>query len=155
DFPTTVGALQTAQAGAGYQAFVSKFDTALSGSGSLLYSTYLGASGGDTKAYAVAVDPAGNACVTGQVDSAAFPTTPSAYQATIKATHGGHNGFITKLNPSGSAAVYSTYLGGSTNDLGRAIAVDNAGSAYVAGWSSSLDFPTVNPIQASDNSPAG
>lgn len=109
----------------------------------LLYSTYLGGSGGDG-GRAIAVDTAGNAYITGATSSTNFPAVnplQSNYAGNIDA-------FITKINPAGSALVYSTYLGGSGADQANGIAVDNAGNAYVAGFTESSDFPTRNPLQS-------
>src|SRR6266540_3116483 len=103
----------------------------------LSYSTYLGGSG-DEQANYVAVDSAGNAYVTGRVASADFPTTSGADSS----LGGTQDGFVTKLNPSGSALVYSTYLGGSGVDDGEAITVDASANAYVTGIAGSNDFPT-------------
>jgi beta-propeller repeat-containing protein len=86
------------------------------------------------------VDSAGNAYVTGIADSTDFPTTPGALQTTFQG--GGDDAFVSKLNPSGSALVYSTYLGGSDEDGGFGIALDSAGNAYVTGDTVSSDFPT-------------
>ncbi len=126
--------------GAGAQnAFVTK----LSSSGSaLLYSTYLGGSGSDT-AYGIAIDGSGNAYIAGSTTSTNFPMA-SAYQSTNR---GFSDAFITKLNPSGSALVYSTYLGGALSESANAIAVDTTGNAYVAGNTTSTDFPTANALQ--------
>src|SRR5207247_26921 len=68
-----------------------------------------------------------------------FPTSAGAFQT---ASGGFYDAFVTKLNPSGSGLVYSTYLGGSGYDVGNGIAVDSAGYAYVTGATSSSDFPT-------------
>jgi hypothetical protein len=111
----------------------------------LSYSTYLGGSGTDY-ANGIAVDSAGNAYVTGYTTSTDFPTA-KPLQATNKAATGSGTAFVTKLNPTGSALVYSTYLGGSKVDEGLAIAVDAAGNATVTGGTASSDFPTVNPLQ--------
>jgi uncharacterized repeat protein (TIGR01451 family) len=120
------------------------FVTKLSPAGdALIYSTYLGGSGTDY-GYGIAVDGAGSAYVTGYSSSSSFPIQ-SAYQATLK---GFLNAFVTKLTPAGTALVYSTYLGGSGWDVGFGIAVDAAGSAYVAGQTTSTDFPTQSPFQA-------
>jgi len=108
----------------------------------LAYATYLGGSNGD-KANAIAVDGAGNAYITGTTSSTDFPTL-GAFQPTLK----GPNAFVTKLNAAGTGLVYSTFLGGSVNELAQSIAVDSEGSAYITGATSSHDFPTVNPIQA-------
>jgi hypothetical protein len=127
---------------AGYSdAFVAK----LNASGSaLVYSTYLGGSGGDSGS-GIALDSTGNACVTGGTDSADFPSA-NPLQA---ANAGGGDAFVAKLNASGSALVYSTYLGGSGADSGSGIALDSSGNAYVTGGTASNDFPTANPLQAS------
>lgn len=110
----------------------------------LAYSTYLGGSNSENTGSfldgSLAVDGFGNAYVTGTTDSTDFPTTPGAFDQT-----GGVNNdaFVTKLNALGSALLYSTYLGGDdNNDQADGIAVDSAGSAYVAGWTFSSDFPT-------------
>ena len=100
----------------------------------LTYSTYLGGSGFD-QGYAIAVDSLGNAYVTGQTAAIDFPTTPGAFQT----NYGGGDAFVTKINPSGSALVYSTYLNGAS---GNGIAVDSAGNAYVTGEAETTNFPT-------------
>jgi hypothetical protein len=104
----------------------------------LIYSTYLGGSGGDFGS-GVAVDGSGNAYVVGFTESLDFPITPGAFQTTLD---GSNDIFVTKFNPAGSALVYSTYLGGSEVNDGLGIAVDNAGDAYVTGLTYSSDFPT-------------
>jgi hypothetical protein len=106
----------------------------------LAYSTYLGGSVSDV-AEAIAVDSFGNAYVTGQTLSSDFPITPGAFQTACKDCSGGGSSFVTKLNASGSALVYSTFLGGSSGEVGSGIAVDFSGDAYVAGGTSSRDFP--------------
>ena len=106
----------------------------------LLYSTFLGGST-DARGVALAVDASGDAYVTGYTLSADFPTTPGAYQTSMGAA-GTWDAFVVKLNPSGTAPVYATFLGGSNSDRGFAIAVDGAGEAYVAGYTNSSDFPT-------------
>ena len=111
--------------------------TKLNPSGSaLVYSTFLGGSGG-SGGHGIAVDSAGNAYVTGSA-GLNFPTTPGAFQTTYG---GDYNAFVTKFNPTGSALVYSTYLGGSGGSGGTGIAVDSSGNAYVTG-SAGADFPT-------------
>ena len=109
----------------------------------LAYSTYLGGSGTD-QGSAITVDASGNAYVTGSTDSTGFPTA-SPFQAS---NSGEFDAFVTKLNAAGSALVYSTYVGGSTDDFGNGIAVDASGNAYVTGSTDSTDFPTASPIQA-------
>ncbi|MBI3330258.1 MAG: SBBP repeat-containing protein, partial [Nitrospinae bacterium] len=104
----------------------------------LVYSTYLGGSGSDS-GRGIAVDGTGNAYVTGGTNSTDFPTTPGAFQPTFG---GFYDVFVTKLNTTGSALVYSTYLGGSRFETGLAIAVDGTGNAYVTGFNEFADFPT-------------
>ena len=145
DFPTTPGAFQTTAPGSGdaYVAKLNRRGTALD------YSTYLGGSivtpsprpGGEHGDFGrgITVDSEGHAFVTGDTDSADFPTTPDAFQT---ANAGGLDAFVTKLNRRGSDLVYSTYLGGSDLDFGLAIAVDRGGRAHVSGRTDSIDFPT-------------
>jgi hypothetical protein len=135
DFPTTPGAFQTTFGGGGTAAFVTKLNPTGSG---LVYSTYLGGSQG--RATAIAVDATGIAYVTGITNSTSFPTTLGAFQTTYGG--GGNDGFVTKLNPLGTALVYSTYLGGSGDEFAAGIAVDTAGNAYVTGDTLSSNFPT-------------
>jgi hypothetical protein len=117
--------------------FVTKLNAA--GSAPLLYSTYLGGSSTDI-GQGIALDSAGSAYVTGYTCSGDFPSTVGAFDMTL---NGGCDVFVTKLNAAGSAPLlYSTYLGGSSTDIGQGIAVDSAGSAYVSGYTSSGDFPT-------------
>jgi hypothetical protein len=91
----------------------------------LVYSTFLGGSGNDMGS-GIAVDGAGSAYVTGRTGSADFPTTLGAFDTTF---NGDLDAFVTKLNPTGSGLMYSTYFGGSSGDLGFEIAVDGAGTA--------------------------
>ncbi len=136
DFPTAAP-IQAALNGV-EDVFVTKLNTIGS---AIIYSTYLGGSMAD-QGNAIAVDAQGNAYVTGHTSSLDFPTV-NPLQTAI----GNGDTFVTKLNPSGSALVYSTYLAGGGNEFGTGIAVDAAGSAYVTGITNSLDFPTVNPVQ--------
>jgi Beta-propeller repeat len=145
DFPTTPSAYQSVSPGY-CPAFITKFDPTGS---ALLYSTYLGGSNYGSRGNGIAVDAAGNAYVAGSTSAPDFPVTPGAFQ-TNKA-HGsstplsgpfGYTGFVTKLNPAGSALVYSTYLGGSTLDTAKDIALDAADNTYITGWTQSIDFPT-------------
>ncbi|MBF0458213.1 MAG: SBBP repeat-containing protein [Nitrospirae bacterium] len=136
DFPTTAGAYQTALKG-----LSGVFITKLNSTGSaLVYSTFLAGNSSDDGS-GIAVDSSGNAYVTGYAVSSDFPTTTGAYQTTLK---GASNVFITKLNSTGTALVYSTLLGGSNSshgDLGAGIAIDSSGDAYVTGYTTSSDFP--------------
>jgi len=134
NFPTTVGAYQTTfGGGTTNDAFVTKLAT---DGKSLVYSTYLGG-GQDDSANGIAVDNNGNAYITGAT-LGNFPTTPGAYQTIYG---GGADAFVTKLAANGTSLVYSTYLGGSRNDSGTRIAVDNSGNAYISGGTSG-NFPT-------------
>ncbi len=145
NFPTTAGAFQptcgVCNGGNGSTAFVTKLNPAGSG---LVYSTYLGGKHqfpSDDSANGIAVDSSGNAYVVGNAGSFDFPVTAGAFQTTPRGTPG-TSGFVAKLNPTGSALLYSTYLGGGVNDFAYAVAVDGAGNAYVAGNATSFDFPT-------------
>ena len=148
DFPVTPGAFQTTAppVSSGVytaDAFVAKLNP--SGSG-LIYSTRLAGSGNDY-ANGVAVDAAGSAYVTGITDSSTFPVTAGAHQP---ASGGYIDAFLTKLNPAGSALVYSTYFGGTAADQGFAIAIDSAGDAFITGSTDSTNFPvTQGAIQNS------
>jgi photosystem II stability/assembly factor-like uncharacterized protein len=135
DFPTANAFQSSVGSTFTTDAFVTKFNSG----GALSYSTYLGGTLAET-GYGIAVDASGNAYVTGQTASTNFPTANA-----IQATSGGFSGdaFVTKLNNAGSGLVYSTYLGGSSTDGGRGIAVDSANNAYIIGFTSSADFPIV------------
>ncbi len=154
------GAFQATFGGGGQDAFVEKLNTNLSGAASRVYSTYLGGSGQDFGGSAtargskgIAIDTAGNAYITGQTTSTNFPTA-NAFQA----SNGGNtDAFLTKLNPTGTALVYSTYLGGSgsSSDEGRAVAVNVVGNAYVTGLTNSANFPTASPLSTADGTTGG
>jgi len=140
DLPTTPGAFDRDHNGGASDAFVAKLDPTGSALG---YSTYLGGGGLDA-AFALALDAAGNVSLTGRTASADFPTTPGAFATSLS---GREDAFVTKLDPTGSALVYSTYLGGNDAglaagvELGCGIKVDGSGT-YVAGDTASTDFPT-------------
>ena len=134
NFPTTAGVFQSAISG-NQNAFVSKLN---SSGAALVYSTYLGGSS-DDGGIGIALDSSGDAYVTGYTDSSNFPATPGAFQTTLR---GRQNAFVTKLNSSGSALIYSTYLGGNIADAGAGIALDSSGNAYVTGYTDSSNFPT-------------
>ncbi len=164
DFPLTAGAFQSvnyAQAqNAVSTAFVSKFNA--SGT-ALLYSTYLGGNAiantlheqGDY-AHAIAVDASGNAYVTGWTYSSDFPITSGAFQTTDQAASIAlATGFVTKLNPSGTGLVYSTYLGGDLLDEPNSIAIDTAGDAYISGITFSGNFPVTSGAFQKVNNSAG
>ncbi len=143
-FPTTTGAFQTVFKGS--PAYVAKLNPAGNG---LVYSTLLGGSKQETS-HAIVLDAAGNAYVTGTTTSTDFPTTNAAYQKTLKGTS---DAFVAKLNPTASALVFSTLVGGSGDDdgLGLALASRNAAITDPAVWmvgdtNGQADFPTVGPI---------
>jgi hypothetical protein len=119
--------------------FVVKFD----GSGNVGYATYLGGSGIDTPT-ALAVDSSGNVYLTGTTSSNDFPAV-HAFQPVLATAP---DLFIAVLNSSGTALIYSTYWGGNSTESNPAIAVDVAHNAYITGSTSSTDFPTVSPLQA-------
>jgi hypothetical protein len=186
NFPTTSGAFQSAYGGGSEDAFVAKFNPALSGVASLVYSTFLGGSGADgyvsgadhvldneQPAGGIAVDSAGNAYVTGGTASLNFPTTPGAFQVHMQSgvsTYGRSaidpsDFFVTKLNATGSALVYSTYIDGGTFVSGKShgkpvisgtrsggagIALDANGDAELTGWTNSTAFPTMNALQTTN-----
>lgn len=137
NFPTA-SALQPRLAGV-QNAFVAKLNAA---GNALLYSTYLGGAGFSSGA-GIAVDVAGNAYVTGATTSLNFPVV-NAFRS---ANAGLQDAFVAKYNPSGSALLYSTYLGGAQEDHASGIAVDSAGGAYIAGSTYSTNFPVVNALQ--------
>jgi hypothetical protein len=93
----------------------------------------------------VALDTGGDACVIGWTVSRDFPTANA-----LQPAYGGGAGdaFVAKFTATGTALVYSTYLGGSGWEIGRGVAVDADGNAYVTGYTPSADFPTVDPVQA-------
>jgi hypothetical protein len=143
DYPTTAGAFDTSFNGGSTDVFVTK----LNASGSALdYSTFLGGTGGMRKrdeGRGIAVDGGGSAYVTGLTQLADYPTPPGAFDTTFFGGPTGSNfdAFVTKLNASGSELVYSTFLGGTTEDIGNGIAV-REGRAYVTGYTRSADYPT-------------
>ena len=131
--------------GGSQDAFVTKIATSPA---SLVYSTYLGGSGGQVgspeQANALAVDATGAAYITGVTNSTNFPVTPGAFQTALNATQ---DAFVTKLNTNGSVKLYSTYLGSASFDWASGIALDSAGNAYVTGYTSSPSFPVINELQ--------
>jgi len=156
DIPTTAGAFRTAchrakaspPGSCSQEGFVAELD----GAGAhLAYGTFLGGSGSDAGsgiAVRPSCSPSCEAYVTGSADSADFPTTPGAYQRLPVASGGETATFVTKLDPNGSALLYSTFIGGNgsaTEPPG--IAMRASGDAVVAGTTSRADFPTVLPVQ--------
>jgi hypothetical protein len=157
NFPTTTGVVQPACTAHDFNGCTGGFVTKLNASGTgLVYSTFLG---GGSGAYAtsIALDSAGNAYVTGGTltpnpvfGGVNFPTTPGAYQQTTQA---GIAAFVSKLNATGTALVYSTLLAGpgpvpsGGGSAAVSIALDPSGGAYVTGWTEQSDFPLLDPLQ--------
>jgi hypothetical protein len=147
DFPTTPGAFMTVP---GSNSEISGWVAKLNPSGTAFtYSTYLGGNV-DTQGHGIAIDAGLNAYVTGFTWANGFPTTAGAFQTTFPTKNVPcgicrvGSAFVTKLNPSGSALAYSTYLGGNNADSGNGIAVDSQGRAYVTGSTGSTNFPTTS-----------
>jgi uncharacterized protein (TIGR03437 family) len=147
DFPVTASAPQTRFGGTGGSslppfsspvgdAFAAKLDA----SGTLMYSSYLGGSAID-QGYAIAVDASGSAVIAGATASANFPVTAGVFQP---ARRGYTDAFVTRINPAGTALVYSTYLGGSVENYALALALDSSGNAYAGGITRSTDFPVTS-----------
>jgi hypothetical protein len=151
DFPITANVFQTMNNGSGNSnAFVAK----LGPSGSKLsYSSYLGGSGPDS-GQGIAVDSSGDVYVTGSTESYNFPTAPA-----VPFQRGNANcttvnqietctadAFVTEVNPTATELTYSTYLGGTSADVGQAIALDAQGNTYIAGYTYSTNFPTQSAL---------
>lgn len=134
DFPTTPGAFDTT-ANFNSNGFLYKLNRVGS---SLVYGTYMG--GSSEVVRGVAVDPLGQAYVTGYTLSTVFPATPGSFDPT---PNNNGDAFVSKFDPTGSSLVYASYLGGGEVDVGNSIDTDNAtGAAYLTGWTESFDFPT-------------
>jgi hypothetical protein len=148
-FPVTPGSFQNTLSFSGEE-FVAKLNA---GGSKLLYSTYLQSTNcanvpycysSGIQATGIAVDSLGDAYVTGRTRTPLFPVTADAFQNTwVKLFNSTDyaSAFLTKFNPTGSALIYSSYLGGIDNDVATAIAVDQIGDAYIAGYTSSANFP--------------
>jgi hypothetical protein len=145
DFPLTASAYDNTYNGGTTDAFVLKMSA---NGGSLVYSTFIGGNNYD-QPYSIAMDSTGNAYITGFTGSGDYPAV-NAFQPTFS---GGaypddpYDAFVTKLNSSGTGLVYSTYLGGGGDDKGFDIDVDNSGSAYITGYTTSGNFPLANAYQ--------
>jgi hypothetical protein len=140
DFPTTSSILDPGRGTANKE--IDAFVTKVNSDGTLAYSTYVGGLLNDTS-FAIAVDVMGNAYITGDTFSSNFPTTASAYQSKIADGPSGQLGdaFVTKINPTGTSILYSTFLGGSQADKGHGLTLDGSG-VYITGETSSEDFAT-------------
>ncbi|MEW6126789.1 MAG: SBBP repeat-containing protein [Acidobacteriota bacterium] len=143
NFPITSGALQTGSGGAPFDAFVTKLSPA---GDTLIYSTYLGGNNFD-EGMDIAVDATGQAYVTGNTKSTNFPTTTGVLQTVFNGGANFGDGFVAKLNSTGNALVYATYLGGANDDRAWAVALDSSGNAYLTGETRSSNFPLVNQLQ--------
>jgi hypothetical protein len=126
-----------------YDVFITKFN---SNGQSLNFSTYLGGSGYE-RGNAIALDKLGCIYITGFTGSINFPT-PNACDSTH---NGDYDVFITKINPDGQSLNFSTYLGGTSDDFGYGIAVDEVGCAHITGYTDSIDFPTHNSFDSTNN----
>jgi hypothetical protein len=143
DFPASASAFQGSNTAGSTDAFYTKLDA---NAAQILYSTFLGGSGSNERANGIGLDAAGHAVVTGQTESSDFPT-----KSPLQTHQGGYDAFVARFDPgaSGDASlVYSTFLGGTGDDTGRAVAVDVAGRAYVTGQTTSdVDFPIGSAVQ--------
>ncbi|MCO6511286.1 MAG: carboxypeptidase regulatory-like domain-containing protein [Aridibacter famidurans] len=138
-FPTTPGAYQPSSTG-GIEGFIAKLDPTGS---SIVYGTFLGGGTQSDRATAVALDAAQNIYVTGQTQNTGFPTTEGAFDRTY---NGGEDAFVTKLNPEGSALVFSTFLGGSGKDEAFGIGIAADGGVFVTG---ETNVPSTFPLRNS------
>jgi hypothetical protein len=136
DFPSKMALFSTSSGG--FDAFIAKFDP--SGS-ELVYSSFLGGSDHDS-AQGITVDRSGAVCVAGWTHSLDFPIQ----NALIDNLSGIRDGFVAKIDPSGSRLLFSTYLGGDSFDFAKDIAADQSGSVWVTGYTSSGNFPTRNAL---------
>jgi hypothetical protein len=148
DFPVTTGALQTTFGGGDWDGFVAKIDPTKTGASSLVFSTYLGGSGGDWTGD-VGIDAAGNLLIVGGTTSTDFPTAG----VSNRTLNGTEDAFVANLSPAGTQLVYASYLGGSGGDGAVRVALDAAGNIYAVGSTTSLDFPVTGG--AFDSSPNG
>jgi len=139
NFPVTAGVHQTTRSG-----ILDSFVTKLTPSGNAYsYSTYLGGSDRDFLSD-VAVDASGNAIVTGETFSTDYATTAGAYRTTFAG--GDSDAIVSKLNPTGAALVFSTFLGGSGEDRSNALALDTTGNVHLGGWTESTNFPVTSGV---------
>ncbi len=148
NFPTKPGAYQPLPNGSccNYDAFVAKLN---SNGTDLVFSTYLGGATGNDFGTGIGVDSTGSILVGGYTGSTDFPVTSGVIQPTggVNPVSGIYDGFVTRLNSSGSALAFSTYLGGSGTDQVLDLTVDSIGNAHMVGLTASPDFPLVDPLQ--------
>lgn len=134
NYPVTSGAYYP------YYTYYDPYITKVSLTGqTLIYSTYIPSSSSSDYAYAIAVNPAGEAAITGYANSSNFPITPGAFQTTFYGT----DAFVLKMNANGNGLIFSTFLGYTGSDYGRGIAYDASGNIIVGGYTSSTSFPGV------------
>ena len=159
NFPLTAGSYQQTNQGSAsntFNAFVAKLNATGT---ALVYSTYLGGTG-NTQATALAVDTSGDAYITGHTFATNFPTTSGAFQTANATASSGYTAFVTKLNPAGTALIFSTYLGGSGNGTGtgettNALVLDSSDDVYVAGYTDSANFPVTSGAFQTTNGAIG
>ncbi|QHT63263.1 DUF11 domain-containing protein [Paenibacillus lycopersici] len=135
NFPTTPSSFMPVFPG-GTAAFVTKLNSTGT---ALLFSTYLGGTGEQTRLFDIALDDADNPIVVGSTGSSSYPTTPGAFQTAFTGTE---CSILTKLNASGTGLLYSTFVGGTASSRGTGITLDGSGLVYVCGTTDSTDFPT-------------
>jgi len=140
DFPTTVGTYDTTYNN-NTDVFVTKYDSV----GAMVYSTYLGGTNIDTSADIV-VDSAANAYITGVTRSADYPTTAGAFDTS---QNGSNDVFVTKINPAGTALIFSTFFGGTSYEKGNALAIDSSGNSYITGYTATI----LSPLTSSPSVP--
>lgn len=139
NFPTSATAYDISLSG-DQDVFVTK----LNANGSaLLYSTYIGGNNTDY-GYGLSIDADGNAFISGGTYSINYPTTAGSFDPVFNS--GGVDAYVTKLNSTGTALVYSTFIGGTAQDISNSITTDINGNAYITGWSISTDFPVTNGV---------
>jgi len=141
DFPSTPGSFGPAYRGGDFDGVVFKLNPQGNG---LVYSGFLGGEENDS-VEGIVIDANNEAYVTGGTKSNSFPTSVGTYQGSRA---GDTDGFLTRINASGSALLYSTFLGGAGTDRGSGVVLGGNGIAYVAGFGASPDFPTEDPFQA-------
>ena len=136
DFPSTSGSYDTTNNGSG-DIFVIKLNS--DGSG-LIFGTFIGGSYSDSP-NAIALDSADNVYITGRTSSTNYPVTTTAYDTSLNNSFSYYDVVVTKLNSAGTDLVYSTYIGGSGDEVGYDIALDNSGNAYITGYTNSSNYP--------------
>ncbi|UCD32646.1 MAG: SBBP repeat-containing protein, partial [Desulfobacterales bacterium] len=141
NFPTAGNPYSNTHAG-GRDVFVAKFDSTGAGVDDLIYSTFLGGSSAET-GNAIELDNFGNVYITGDTISTDFPTTADAYQGSLS-TIDFTDAFVTKIDLTGSNLSYSSYLGGTDDDVGYVVDIDSSGNAYITGSTASSNFPTAS-----------